>query len=329
MMEVISRKEVLRQIMSEKREQKQRAEGIADRKRLEIAEKVPVYGNLSGAISRILMNANRAVLENPEMGKEISENAKAQVKELQKQAEDALTAAGYTKADLKPKYVCEKCRDTGFVGEPIHEYCSCVKTALITRLFDQAGVAEENFGNFRLDIFSDEKDERTGKSQREVMESYKTYCENYVKDFPNPKKRNLLFWGNTGLGKSFMLNCILSGLLEKGVPVLRLTSYKMLEAMRRTHRGQDDSDFDLMLSCDVLIIDDLGTEPMLENVTLEYLFTLLNERRAAKKPTLIATNLSMTELKARYAERIFSRISDKVETQVLPFVGEDVRLKKR
>ena len=328
-MEVISRKEVLRQIMAEKREQKQRAESLADRKRMEIAEKVPIYGNLSGAISRILMNANRAVLDAPEKGEEISEAAKRQVKELQKQAEDALFASGYTKDDLKPRYVCDKCRDTGFVGEPIHEYCSCVKTALVQRLFDQAGVSEENFGNFDLLIFSDEKDAKTGKSQREVMESYKTYCEAYVKDFPNPKRKNLLFWGNTGLGKSFMLNCIAAGLLEKGVPVLRLSSYKMLEAMRRTHRGQDDSDFDLMLSCDVLIIDDLGTEPMLENITLEYLFTLLNERRGARKPTLIATNLSMQELKARYAERIFSRISDKAETQVLPFVGADVRLRVR
>ncbi len=328
-MEVISRREVLRQIMTEKREQKQRAEGLANEKRLEIAEKVPLYGNLSGTISRILMEANRQVLEHPEMGGEISENAKRQVKDLQKQAEEALAAAGYTRNDLKPKYVCEKCRDTGFVGEPIHEYCSCVKTALMTRLFDQAGIREETFANFRLDIFTEVPEEKSGKSQREVMESYKTYCENYVRDFPDVKKRNLLLHGGTGLGKSFMLNCISAGLLEKGVPVLRLTSYKMLEAMRRTHRGQDDSDFDLMLSCDVLVIDDLGTEPLLDNITLEYLFTLLNERRASGKPTLIATNLSMQELKKRYAERIFSRISDMTETQVLPFVGSDVRLKMR
>ena len=108
--------------------------------------------------------------------------------------------------------------------------------------------------------------------------------------------------------------------------VLRITAYKMLDAMRRYHRGQEDGGLEMMLNAEMLIIDDLGTEPMLENITVEYLFTLLNERRSGRLPTLIATNLTPRELQARYTERIFSRMVDRSDTELLHFIGQDVRL---
>lgn len=324
-MDIISRKAVLRQLLAEWRARKEKAEAEADRVRLRIAQEVPVYGDMSGAISRILMDASRAALEDPENAQRISQEAKEAVYQLKEQSQAALRAAGYSPEMLEPKYGCPICKDTGFVGEPIHEYCSCIKVALMRRLYDAANIGQETFERFDLDVFDDQPEEN-GRSQRQRMAAYRTYCEGYADHFPDVKKRNLLLSGHTGLGKTFMLNCISARLLERGVPVLRLTAYKMLDAMRRYHRGQDDGGLEMMLEAEMLVIDDLGTEPMLENITVEYLFTLLNERHAGRLPTLIATNLSPRELQARYTERIFSRMVDKSDTEVLHFIGADVRL---
>lgn len=325
-MDIVSRKAILRQLLAEARANKERAEQDADRVRLRVAEKVPVYADMSGAISRILIGASRRVLEDPAHGKEISAKAQREVLELKKRSEEALRAAGYTPEMLAPKYHCPICKDTGFVGEPIYEYCSCIKTELARRMYDQANVGEETFEHFDLNVFSDAVDPETGRSQRQVMQAFRQYCENYADAFPEVKKRNLLLLGHTGLGKTYMLNCIAARMLERGVSVLRITAYKMLDAMRRYHRGQEDGGLEMMLNAEMLIIDDLGTEPMLENITVEYLFTLLNERRSGRLPTLIATNLAPRELQARYTERIFSRMVDRSDTELLHFIGQDVRL---
>lgn len=328
-MDIISRKAILRQLLAEYRARKEQAEAEADRVRLRIAQEVPVYGDLNGVMSRILVESSRKALADPAHAKEIAAQAQQQVHELRRQAESALHAAGHSLEELQPKYGCPICKDTGFVGMPIHEYCSCIKVALMRRLHDEASIGDETFENFDLNVFSDETDPLLGYSQRHAMESYRTYCENYADQYPNTKKRNIVLTGHSGLGKTFMLNCVAARLLDRGTPVLRVTAYKMLEAMRRYHRGQDEDALDMMMNAEVLIIDDLGTEPMLENITVEYLFTLLNERRVNRLPTLIATNLSPRELQARYTERIFSRMVDKNDTEVLRFIGTDVRLRGR
>ncbi len=327
-MEVISRKTILRQLLSEYRVRKDRAEAEADRVRLRIAEEVPVYADLNGVISRMLVQASSAALNDPANAKEIAAHAQQQVLELRKQAEGALRAAGHTVQELEPKYGCPICKDTGFVGSPIHEYCSCIKVELLRRMYDDAGIGEETFEHFDLNVFSDVLEEGEKETQRQCMRRYREYCEKYANRFPEVNLRNLVLRGRTGLGKTYLMNCIAARLLDRGIPVLRVTAYRMLDAMRRYHRGQDEDELNQMMQAEVLIIDDLGTEPMLENVTLEYLFTLLNERRVNKRATLVATNLTMQELKNRYAERIFSRLSDRADTNVLNFIGKDVRLRK-
>ena len=326
-MEMISRKAILRQLLAEYRTRKETAEADADRVRLRIAQEVPVYGDLNGVMSRILVEASRKALADPAHAKEIAAQAQEQVRELRRQAEGALHAAGHSPSELEPKYHCPICKDTGFVGMPIHEYCSCIKVELMRRMYADAGIGDETFENFDLGVFSEEIDPTLGRSQRQVMEAYRKYCETYANDFPNVKKRSLVLTGHSGLGKTYMLNCVAARLLDRGFPVMRVTAYKMLDAMRRYHRGQDEDGLEMMMQAEILIIDDLGTEPMLENITVEYLFTLLNERRVNRLPTLVATNLSPRELQARYTERIFSRMVDKNDTEVLRFIGQDVRLR--
>ena len=138
---------------------------------------------------------------------------------------------------------------------------------------------------------------------------------------------NLLLYGPGGVGKTFLLNCVFARLLERGFSGVRITAYRMHETMRQKHIGaqEEAQGFEELIHTPILVIDDLGTEPMLRNITVEYLFTLLNERCAAGRATLIATNLSPAELKERYGERVTSRLLDRSRCVTVRMAGADLR----
>ncbi|MCR4620631.1 MAG: ATP-binding protein [Clostridiales bacterium] len=164
-------------------------------------------------------------------------------------------------------------------------------------------------------------------TQRQLAVRIMEACKDWVKDYPNCFKPGILLQGQTGLGKSFLLNCIEKGLREKGVYTVKLSSYQLLEAKRSKHFHLENSDevFDEILSCPVLLIDDLGSEPMLNNISKEYLYVLLNERMTKKLKTVITTNLTFPQIKDIYQERIMSRMSDKDYWDRLWLQGSDLR----
>lgn len=163
-------------------------------------------------------------------------------------------------------------------------------------------------------------------TQREAMRRLLEFSKAWAEAFPGNKRRDIVLCGNTGLGKTFLLDCIAARVIERGYTVLRLTAFRLMEAMRARHFGRGEEDMlDVMLGVDVLFIDDLGTEPLLENITLEYLFTVLNERQQAGLSTLVATNLTPAELRARYSERITSRLISSQASAVFLLEGRDVR----
>ena len=139
---------------------------------------------------------------------------------------------------------------------------------------------------------------------------------------------NLLLSGSGGLGKTFLLNCVFERVISRGFSAVRITAFRMLEAMRRQCFGAADGDvsFDQLLEAPLLLVDDLGSEPMMKNITVEYLFTLLNERMAAGRRTVIATNLSPVQLKERYGERVASRLLDRSKGLLIQLEGKDLRL---
>ena len=141
------------------------------------------------------------------------------------------------------------------------------------------------------------------------------------------ERPNLLLYGPGGVGKTFLLNCVFARLLERGFSGVRITAYRMHETMRLKHIGapEEAQGFEELIQTPILVIDDLGTEPMLRNITVEYLFTLLNERCAAGRATLIATNLSPAELKERYGERVASRLLDRSRCVTVRMAGADLR----
>ena len=184
-----------------------------------------------------------------------------------------------------------------------------------------AGVDEQSFERFDANVAPE------ADGQRDRLVKARNLCQRYADAFPDTEYRNLLLTGEGGLGKTFLLNCIFGRVTGRGFSAVRVTAFRMFEAMRRQHVVGDENydGFSALIEVPLLLIDDLGTEPMMRNITLEYLFTLLNERIAAKRHTVIATNLTPPQLKERYGERVASRLLDRSICAPVQFKGKDLR----
>jgi DNA replication protein DnaC len=181
-----------------------------------------------------------------------------------------------------------------------------------------------------MNFYSTQKDRRLGISPRENMQSIVNTCRDFITQF-DTHARNLLFYGDTGVGKTFLTNCIARELLDTSHTVIYLTAFHLVDILQNNTFGQDDLDdssenmFDYILDCDLLIIDDLGTELNNSFVTSQ-LFLCINERLGMRKSTIISTNLSLDELQNEYSERIFSRLVSNYEIMLI--LGDDIRIKK-
>lgn len=235
-----------------------------------------------------------------------------------------LKRAGLPKDTLELQYRCNLCRDTGYVGDAPSRFCDCFEARLRLRQYEDgsmAGVQEQNFDKF------DENFIPEGDGQRAQMIQARRLCEDYANTYPNSKYSNLLLTGAGGLGKTFLLNSIFERVTTREHSAVRITSFRMFEAMRQQHVGNDDSyeGFSSLIEVPLLLIDDIGTEPMMRNITVEYLFTLLNERMAAKRHTVIATNLTPMQIQERYGERVASRMLNKMSCASVQLRGKDLR----
>ncbi len=233
--------------------------------------------------------------------------------------EAALLEMNGLKADyLKPHFQCELCSDTGYVGDREKTMCTCMKRRLDSGRFEKSHIHPgERFETFRTDIFPDEP-------QKKLTLRAKKICESFADVFPGNAPKSLLLTGNSGLGKSFLLNCISNRVYERGYGVYKLTAYNLIETVMQSIRsGGGMPDF---LSPELLVIDDLGTEQMIKNITCETLFSIVNERQSADRATLVATNLSLEKLMEFYGERLFSRLIAPRQCAVLKLEGANLHI---
>ena len=235
-----------------------------------------------------------------------------------------LKAAGLPEDQLEMRWRCEKCRDTGYVGDAPARFCECFETRLRLRQHEDgsmAGLGEQNF-----DAFDEARFPEEGGQRRHALAA-RQICQDFADRFPDAPWRDILLSGAGGLGKTFLLNCIFERVTARGYPAIRVTAFRMFEAMRRQHMGEDDGEggFSALVEVPLLLIDDLGTEPVMRNITLEYLFTLLNERIAGNRHTVVATNLTPAQLKERYGERVASRLLDRSRCCMIRLEGKDLR----
>lgn len=238
---------------------------------------------------------------------------------------------------FEPKYECKKCNDTGYLVNDNNVMCTCLKQKLIDLQYNKSNISnleKENFEVFNDNLLSDVADEKrynSNISPRENINNIKEIALNFINNFDNPEEKNLLFTGNTGLGKTFISNCIANEILKLGKTVLYQTAPIMLDAIIDYRFGKtDDFIYNNILNADLLIIDDLGTEN-LNNLKFSELFNIINTRILNQNnhvtKTIISTNLSLNNLFNTYDERIFSRLAGYYN--ICRFFGDDIRLTNR
>lgn len=244
--------------------------------------------------------------------------------QLMKMRRDILISLGYSEDYSLPKFTCQKCSDTGFAGERM---CSCFREMLLKENIKSSGIGalieKQTFDNFNLDIYTDEA---VKSKMTRNLNTVREYAENFSKNTTH----NLLFFGKTGTGKTHLSTALAKTVIEMGYEVLYDSAENILQAFvadkfpDRTKPFESKSD--KYLECDLLIIDDLGTE-FTNQLTVSSLYNLLNTRMNKGKPTVLSTNLSAEELNSKYEDRIYSRIVG-VGTRIVQFTGPDRRINK-
>ena len=254
---------------------------------------------------------------------------KQQLNELRSQKARLLKEYGYPADYLSPVYSCPDCKDTGYIDG---KHCHCFTQKIIDIIYDQSNLKDilvyENFSNFSLEYYSKDEIDTNGLSSLKAAMNAQEDSLEFVKTFDTAFS-NLLFYGDTGIGKTFLSNCIAKEVLDKGHSVIYFTAFQLFDILSM---GVFDKDKKAMTAhqnifeCDLLIIDDLGTE-LINAFTNSQLFLCLNERILRKKSTIISTNLNMQQLMEIYSERTFSRILKYYK--IIKMFGDDIRIKKR
>ena len=295
----------------------------------EVYEKIPRLGEIHDEIASLSLKKARIMLLGH--GSEADFDLHRALNDLAEERRVLLLGNGYPEDYLELPCHCSFCHDTGYT--PDGRKCSCFLQKEVDLLYDQSNLKEilkeENFDTFRLEYYSDSYiDPRNGRSAREFADRALSVAKQYVKDFSSAPE-NLCIYGDTGVGKTFLSHCIAKELIEKGVSVLYLTAFDLFDSLESR---KFSSDFSLtethshIFDCDLLIIDDLGSE-LNNSFTTSQLFLCINQRILDRKSTIISTNLSMENLRASYSERIFSRIFSNYK--MIPMFGRDIRIQKQ
>lgn len=293
------------------------------KRREEIKNKYPEILELDTTIQKLCLSLSMAALRGITDQNELN-NIKEEITDLRAKKYEMLVSHGYNPDYLNLHYNCPKCKDTGFIGI---DKCSCFKSKLIKLYYKDSDLEEavktNNFKNFNINLYSNHKLNDERYTPRKNIEDILEYITGeYLPNFKN-SNTNLLFYGNSGTGKTFLSWCIAKELLDKGFLVVYKTSDDLLRALKDIKFNNDTDLENLLINCDLLIIDDLGSEQITDFSSTE-LFTLINKKILKNKKMLISTNLSLPLISKRYSERISSRIIG--EFKLFKFFAEDIRI---
>lgn len=319
----------IRQILLEYEKRKDRAEKELEYRQNEVYKIVPRLKEIDDEIAKVGIKLSRAILQNPSSYEIEVAKIREHTEKLKQEKAVLLTENNIPLSFLEINYTCSICEDTGFVSSG--KKCKCFKQQLIDRAYDMSNIShsleQENFQTFNIEVFSNDKFENEDLTPRENMVNISSIAESFVINFDKSNGENLLFYGTTGLGKTFLCNCIAKALLDKGKIVVYQTAFKILEILEEYKFNRDKSpeireSYNLLFDCDLLIMDDLGTE-LTNTFTNVELFNIINTRLIANKKTIVSTNNSPLEIAEKYSDRIYSRIFG--EFTILKFYGPDLR----
>ena len=323
------RESTLRDILVSYERKRDKAESELEYRIKDVYSQIPEIKSIDDEVSKIGLELAKLVLLNPQDKDSIIAQSKDKMHELKLKKEELLNRYNVPNGYLDLQHSCNVCKDKGFLQNG-HK-CNCLKQEIINEAYKMSNLSRmlenQNFNNINTNIFSDEIFEGSNISPRQNFLQIVSTCESFVFNFDRDNDENLLFYGDTGLGKTFMCNCIAKSLLDRGHLVIYQTAFKMFEIIEdykfknsENHISKDN--YDNLFDCDLLIIDDLGTE-LTNSFTNSELFNILNTRLLTGKKTIISTNLSPMQLGSNYAQRIFSRIFDRFK--MVKFIGNDLR----
>ncbi len=286
---------------------------------------IPRLQELDGQISTLAVQQARRLLAGDQTA---VRTLRAQAAAISEERRQLLAAAGFAPDHLEMRYDCELCRDTGYADG---KKCRCFLQKELELLYHQSRIRErletENFDSCTDLCYSDtEMVENTGVTVRQYMRTVIAACKQYAQNFSR-EGGNLVFYGSTGVGKTFLAGSIAKELIEQYHSVVYLSAGDLFDMLAKDRFNRDEEDYEegstqSILECDLLIIDDLGTE-LSNSWTNSQLFYCLNERLLRKKSTIITTNLTPSQLGREYTERIGSRLIENFRFISIP--GGDIR----
>lgn len=298
--------------------------------------KVPQIRIIDNKIKKLGVKYNLHVITNPSDTTSI-DALRRDISALTSEKVLLLTKSGFDAHFLDMIYDCPHCKDTGMIlNGYTSSTCHCFKQKYINLVFGQSNLAivdKENFDSFDESLYSDSVDlKKFNISPRQNILQIKANVLKFIQNFDDSKTKNLLFIGNTGMGKTFMLNCIARELLLKFKSVIYKTSTQLFDIINKyklqlsSESPSNSDDYQQIFSVDLLIIDDLGTEPQ-SNSKYSELLNILNRRKSSNLKTIASTNMNLSEILEIYSERVFSRINE--DFDILRFFGHDIRIVKR
>lgn len=318
-------REILLEALAEKKAVRARNEQTESQRLEEVCVISPQIARLVEERRQALFSGLRAAL-NGIVPQSIEEDTRLR----NEQINDLLQELGYAQDFLSPIFDCAACEDTGYTGEGKKTLCGCVRLRYQELLSGDCFRGEtQTFENYNERILPAGPMPGQTVSQRAYTRALRDICERYADSLPDSNPLNLLLYGGSGLGKTYLLRSIGVRASQRGMQALPLSANALLNRIRAQYFARNgETPDDSHLHVPLLLIDDLGTEPLWEGITVEQLFALIEYRLNNRLHTVISTNLSLTELKGRYTERLMSRLSDERVWKKLAFLGEDLRLKQ-
>ncbi|MDO4301608.1 MAG: ATP-binding protein [Clostridia bacterium] len=320
----MNKSEIYSEIFEEYSKEKREAEKSAEQLKDKLYNKIPRLREIENEISLKGVELFKSAVSGGDLQK--FEEFKNTCNKLKQERQNILKRLGMTENALEPQYKCKTCKDTGMVD---NKKCKCFNKRIAEKYYQLSNIGtvlnKENFNNFNYNLFSKNILE-DGLSPYENIKNISREALFSVENIDNAPL-NMLFYGHSGLGKTFMCNCIAKALMDRGYFVIYMSAYKLFTTMTKVRfNNATEAEIEnarLPEECDLLVIDDLGTEGVNSSTVPEF-FDILNTRLRANKSILISTNLDLPDIGVIYSERVLSRILGNFK--VFKFIGNDLRM---
>ena len=294
-------------------------------RREEIQKNLPHIFDIESKIAKLSIELAVSSFKDIENRDQLLHNLREEITNLRVKKSELLVANGYPLDYVSLHYRCTKCNDTGYIGS---EKCICYKQKLVKLYYKDSAqstiLENKNFEHFNINYYSTQRTNSEPRSPRKNMEEkIIPFVMDYLKNF-EAVNSNLLFYGSSGTGKTFLSNCIAKDLLDKGFLVVYRTADDLIRDLKKIKFENASTLEDMLINCDLLILDDLGTEQVTDFSSTE-LFNLLNKKLLLHKKMLVSSNYTLEKLSKTYSERITSRLFG--EFNLFKFYGDDIRIK--